>query len=365
MSKIVVALDAYVLPDDHKIFKCSPGKTYRFYQEVKRTNAVFLDIRGLDTLNADPLEWNDKEVLDVIADDRWNREIQSRANGNKEVGTEGVGRADRTKLGFLKALLGEAKKGDLIIVPVEGYNKDVLIGELLDQPWDVKIITAQDGDFEGNYIGRRVKWMSGIPKRFLSGELITALHTQTAFFQLGISLHQEICRLAYKNFVFKNNYIAEFFTSKQHFTSEDSAVLSAWINGFEYLRYRIESGDTAGLPESFVEMGLEKLPDNVAADLSININSPGAFVLNSSGAFAMALMAMLSLSGCDSKQVIDEGVEIELKTVGTADATCSIDVAKEVENYASTLSYKRLEKACELARRAQDDAKVTTQARLK
>ncbi|WP_430443956.1 hypothetical protein [Sphingorhabdus contaminans] len=365
MSKIVVALNAYVLPDDHKIFKCSPGKTYRFYQEVKRTSTVFLDIRGLNDLHSDPREWSDKEVLEIIADDRWNRELQSRARGNKEVGTEGVGRTDRTILGFLKALLGEAKKGDLIVVPVEGYNKDVLVGELLDHPWDVKSIEAQDGDYTGLYVGRRVKWMAGIPKRFLSGDLITALHTQTAFFQLGVSLHEEIYRLAYKNFVYRNNYIAEFFTSKQHFTSEDSAVLSAWLNGFEYLRYRISTGDVAGLPQSFVEMGLEKLPDNIAADLSININSPGAFVLKSSGAFAMSLMAMLALSGCDAQEVIDEGVEIELKTVGTADSTCSIEVAKEVENYAKTLSYKRLEKACELGLRAQEDAKVTAQARLK
>ena len=365
MSKIAVALDAYVLPDDHKIFKCSPGKTYRFYQEVKRTSTVFLDVRGLDVLNSDPREWNDNEVLDIIADDRWNRELQSRARGNKAVGTEGVGRTDRTKLGFMKALLGEAKKGDLIAVPVDGYNKDVLVGELLDHPWDVKTVEAQDGEYVGSFVGRRVKWMVGIPKRLLSGELIAALHTQKAFCQLDVSLHEEIYRLAYKNFIYKNNYVAEFFTSKQHFTSEDSAVLSAWLNGFEYIRYRISTGDVSGLPLSFVEMGLEKLPDNVAADLSININSPGAFVLKSSGAFAMALMVMLALSGCDAKKVTDEGVTIELKTVGTADATCSIEVAKEVENYATTLSYERLEKACELGRRARDDAKVTTEARLK
>lgn len=75
MGKIVVELDAYVLPDDHAILKVSPGKTYRFYEEVRRTKAVFLDIRGLDGLIGDPVDWADKDVLKIIADDRWAREL--------------------------------------------------------------------------------------------------------------------------------------------------------------------------------------------------------------------------------------------------------------------------------------------------
>lgn len=355
-----------MLPEDHAIFKVSPGKTYRFYQAVRRSNAIFLDIRGLDELGPDPSEWSDQEVLKIISDDRWMRELRSRERGNEPKGAEGITRTDRTRLGFLKALLGEAKKGDLIVVPVEAYTKDVLIGELLDDPWKTRVITAADGEEgEYNYIGRRVKWLAAQPKRLFSEEMIAALHTQTALFQIGRSLHEEVYRLAYRNFVYRNNFVAEFYTSKPHFTSEDSAVLSAWLNGFDYLRYQIASNDGVALPESFYEMALAKLPDQSAADLSININSPGAFVLRSATAFALALMAMLPLSGCDSKQIVDDGVEIHLKAVGSADGSCAIEVADEVRTYASTLSYARLETACELGRRAQYDAQVTTQARLR
>lgn len=367
MSKIVVELDAFVLPDDHSIFKCSPGKTYRFYQQVRKASAIFLDIRGLDTLGDDLREVSDKEILRVIAGDRWDREQASIARGNKPTGgTEAVSRIDRTRLGFLKALLGEAKKGDIIVVPVEGYDKDVLIGELLDHPWEVKTVTAEDGeDGAFNYIGRRVVWRAARPKRFFSNEMIAKLHTQTAFFQFGRSLHDEIYRLAYKNYVYDGSYVAEFHTSKQHFTSEDSAVLSAWLNGFEFVRHRVDTNSTAALPASFAEMGLAKLPDKSSSDLTININSPGSFVLKSSGPFALALMAMLPLSACGEKKIIDDGVEVQLKTIGSADATCSIEVEEDVKTYSTTLSYKHLEKACELGRRAQDDAQVTTQARLK
>lgn len=366
MPKIVVELDAYVLPDNHCIFKVSPGKTYRFYQEVRRTSTIFLDIRGLDSLSGHPALWSDKQVLEIIADDRWNRELQSREKGNDPKGLSGVTKIDRTRLGFLKALLGDAKKGDLVVVPVEGYDKEVLVGELVDEPWVLRTVLAKDGDDgEFNYIGRRVIWRAARPKRFFSGDLISALHTQTPLFQLGRSLHEEIYRLAYRNFVYNNNFVSEFYTSKVHFTAEDSAVLSAWLNGFEYLRFMISTSNTANLHSSFAEMGLAKLPDQVAADLTININSPGAFVLKSKGAFALTLMALLPLSACGSQRIIDDGVEIKLKTIGAANQNCSIEIEEEVKTYAETLSYNRLETACELGKRAQQDAKVTTQALLK
>lgn len=364
-SAIKVELDAYVLPDDHSIYKVSPGKTYRFYEHVRNANAIFLDVRGLGDLIGEPHEWNDDEVVRAIADDRWARELKSQARGNEPKGTSEISRSDRTKLGFLKALLGEAKKGDLIVVPAEGYSKEVLIGELLDEPWKVTTVTAQDGE-DGlfTYIARRVRWRAKRPKRLFSEDMIAALHTQTAMFLIAQSLHEEIYRLAYRNFVYRNMYVAEFYTSKQHFTSEDSAVLSAWLNGFEFLRYQIESS-ASSLPSSFLIMGLSKLPDELAADLSININSPGSFVLKSKSAFTLALMTLLPLSACDAEKVIDDGVQVELKTVGSAQSTCTIEIEDEVKTYAETLSYKRLEEACELGRRAHDDAKVTTRARLK
>jgi len=364
MSKAVVELDAYVLPDDHRIFKVSPGKTYRFYREVRRANAIFLDVRGLNALSGDPATWSDSAMLKAIADDRWDRELKSRAKGNDAKGSMGISKIDRTRLGFLKALLGEAKKGDLVVVPVEGYSKDVLIGELLDEPWDVRTIEAVDGE-EGpfTYIGRRVRWRAEQPKRFFSGEMIKALHTQTALFSLARSLHEEVYRLAYRNFVYRDNYVAEFYTSKARFTSEDSAVLSAWLNGFDFLQSKMRSKEK--LPGSFYEMGLSKVPDADAADLTININSPGAFVLRSTGGFALALMAMFALSGCDSKAVVDNGVTVKLKVVGAATNDVGNVIEGCVNDMAVALGEARLDQSSDLCVRAEQDAKVTTAAALK
>lgn len=363
MTEIVVDLDAYIISDEHRVYKCSPGKTYRFYREVRRSSSVFLDIRGLPAATKDG--WDDKKVLKAIADDRWDREVESRARGNQPVGSQGIGKSDRTRLGFLKGLLFDAQKGDLVVVPVDGYNKDVLVGELVGSAGDIVSVEANDDEQSFVYLGRKVKWRAALPKRFLSDDLIKALHTQTAFFQIKSSLYEEIYRLAFGNFIYKNNYIAEFKTSKDRFTAEDTAVVSTWINGLDVLQNQIDgklatsAGDT-----SFYVLGLTALPDNLAAEVKINIQSPGEIFVKSKRPFALGLMAMFALAGCDPQAVVDNGVTVKLKTVGEQSGT-SEEISDCVNAMAIALRANRLHEACGLSARAEKDAKMSTEATLK
>tara|TARA_R110000796_G_scaffold14011_21_gene45690 strand:- start:2028 stop:3092 length:1065 start_codon:yes stop_codon:yes gene_type:complete len=347
------------------VFKCSPGKTYRFYNQVRNAKAVFLDIRGLEDIPYKEEDWNEDKILEIIADDRWSRELESRARGNQHVGTEGVGRGDKTRLGFLKALLFEAKRGDLIVVPAEGYDKDVLIGELIDDAGDFQQISATDDETEYVYLGRRVKWRSASPKRLLSEEMIRALHTQTAFFQLKRSFHEEIYKLAYRNFIFRGDYVSEFRTSKLRFTAEDHAVVSTWLNGFDVLRNSVEmTNPTNDVKPSFFELGLQELDDSLAAEVQIDIQSPGEVFVKSFGPFALALMAFFPLAGCDSQAVVDQGVTVKLKTVGGG-ISSHTEVQECVNSMAIALGHERLDQSSQLCDRAIRDAKMTTQAVLK
>lgn len=367
MVKLVVELDVYVVPDDHKVYKCFPGKTYRFYRAVQASKATFLDIRGLEYLPDDPKTWKDEDVLKIISDDRWQRELDSRARGNKPHGTEGIGQTDRRTLTFLKHLLLDAKKGDLIVVPADGYTKDVLIGELITDAGSVAKFKVKDGVVERIFVGRSVEWKSTTEKRFFSRELIDLLHTPAALFAIPQYLHEEVYRLAYKNFVYCGSYVSTFQTSKEKFTSEDTAVVSTWFNGFEVLKDAIQRGALDEISgKSFFELGLQPLPDQVAAELTININSPGSFSIRSGTAFALALMAMMPLAACTPEEIEQEGVIVELRSIGNASATdCSSQAQGAVKSYVDALGNERLKQACELARRAKKDAKLTTKARLK
>lgn len=362
---ITVNLDAYVLPDDHTVFKCSPGKTYRFYLAVRAAKVVFPDIRGLDQLKGEPEQWTDAEILEVIAADRWQREMVSRMRGNQDQGSEGVSKIDRRNLTFLKRIFFEAKKGDLVVVPVDGYAKDVLIGELLTEPGDVRAVEAKDGDYNGSYFGRPVRWRSAVQKLALSEDLIKALHTQTAVFAIGRSLHEEVYRHAYVNFVYQGHFVAEFRTAKEKFTAEDMSVVSTWLNGFDVLRNAMSGDVEIADTDSFYKLGLQPLNDNLAAELRVNIQSPGEISVRSATPFALALMVVFALSGCDSKQVIDNGVTVHLKSVGTASKDVQGEVESCVSDMAIALGECRLDEAAGLGIRAEKDAKMTTSATLK
>lgn len=368
MAKIEIDLDAYALPDDHRVFKCSPGKSYRFYKVVRDANAVFMDVRGLAELGADPREWDDGEALRTIAADRWSRELESRARGNQHQGVAGISKVDRRNLGFIKSLLFEGKKGDLVIVPAEGYDKEVMVGEFLTEPGETNIVRAKDGEYSGAYIGRRVAWRPGFTKIDASEEMISVLHTRTAFFLVKQSVAEEVYRFCFGNFIYRGRYVAEFRTEKLKFTAEDSAVVSMWLNGFDVLRHEMEKKRPSALLEdhhTFYDLGLAKTPDRQAAELRININSPGEIYVRSKTPFAVALMAMMALSGCSGTDIVDNGVTVNLKTVGAATTDCKHELDSTINAMAVALGKARVEQACGLGKRAEIDAQVTTGAALK
>ena len=59
-----------------------------------------------------------------------------------------------------------------------------------------------------------------------------------------------------------------------------------------------------------VEVSGKKLDDGVSAEVKIDIQSPGEIFVKTAGPFALALMAMFALSGCNSKDVINNGVKV-------------------------------------------------------
>jgi len=366
-KSIVVQLDAYALPDDHTVWKCSPGKTYRFYTAVRDAYTVFPDIRGLTELGGGPSEWTLESLLQAVSNDRWERELERMARGRSPQSQPGITKADKEKLTFARRIWFEAKKGDLVVIPAEGYDKEVLIGELLTEPGDLRWIDAKDGEFEGKYIGRPVAWKRSIPKFQLNEDLIKALHTRAAVFPLRESRKEDVYRLAYRNFVYKGNYVAEFHTEKERFTAEDSAVVSTWLNGFDYLRHVLSETGVDNLPAqmSFYQMGLEPVPDSDSAELKINIQSPGEIFVKTFGPFALALMCMLPLSACSPQAVIDNNVTIEMNYVGNADASCEVLVRDTVKSMVGTMSYNRLDEANCLGVRAMNDAQLSTRAHLK
>ncbi len=364
MSVFNVELEAFVIPDDHTVWKVSPGKTYRFYRAVAASSFIFPDIRGLEGLQSKPANWQDDDVLKQISSDRYAREQNNVANGGSAVPRSHVVKSDKETLTFANRIWKEAKLGDLVVVPADGYDKDVMIGMIVSAPGVIEEVSATDGTHTGKYFGRRVKWLHSEPKFELDGELIKALHARAAVYALEEKLKESIYRLAFGNFTYKGHYVAEFRTEKKHFTAEDAAVVTAWLNGFQVLHHKLGGTFNLSSIPSFAALGLAPLPDAYAGELKININSPGEIFIRTAGPLALSLMALFSLSGCDSSAVVNQGVTIKLQSVAGAAAGEEAAVKADIEGLANALGEQRLAEANDLAQRAAKDAKVSTRAKV-
>jgi len=364
MAVIEVDLEAYALPDDHTVWKVSAGKTHRFYRAVRDAQTIFPDVRDLDHLNGNPRTWTDQQILHAIAEDRWSRELTKIAKRGEPQGSPTIGKRDRTVLTFLRRLWFEAKKGDLVIVPAEGWRESVLIGELLTEAGDIRRVEAKDGEYSGIYFGRPVFWRKSLPKQGLGTDLIKAIHTRTAVFPIKESLKEEIYRFAYASYVYREHYVAEFRTRKERFTAEDSVAVAVWLNGFDVLRNSLVHGD-ARAKESFAELGLDRLPDDLAAEVKINIQSPGEIFVRTVGPFALSLMTLFALAGCKPEEVDKNTVTVSLRQVGAGHNGVEKDVESDVNALKAALGEKRLIEANKYGKRAKEGAEISTGATLK
>jgi hypothetical protein len=362
---IEIFLDAYVLPDDHEVWKCFPGETYRFLQAVYEAKAVFLDIRGLEELDPDPGNWQDADVLRVISEDRWKRELEKESRGKSARGTPDVSSEDRKRLTFLKGLLFEAKKGDLIVLPADGYRREVLIGELLEDPGVVTPVMADHNKRTHEFVGRPVRWLPSKEKREFKADAIASLHSSNAFHLLARSARAEVYEVAYENYIYNHTFVATFKTTKQNFTTSDNAVVSVWFNALAaaYSAYRGEPLNLAH--KSFSDLGLISSAEAQRGELSIDIASPGSVLLHSFGVFALATMALFPAMEADAKTLLEQPITVQLRTVGSADDRCALEVSAAAEGIVKTLSLRRLQDACEVRTRAEKEATLHTKARLK
>lgn len=363
---IEVELDAYILPSDHGVWKVFPGRTYRFLEAVRASHHVFMDVRGLRSLPGTPFEWDKKAVISAIAGDRWDRELARAESGARPKGGAGVTKQDRKVFGFLKGLLLEAKKGDLVVLPADGYRREVLIGELLDDPGVISFVEAKDGGETSEYAGRRVKWLPSKEKREFHEKVIKSLHSSAAFHTISKSTRQEIYEVAYQNFILENLFVATFHTTKQQFTTSDNAIVSVWFNALA-ATYSAREGDPESsiAGKSFAELGLLRSEESQRGELSIDIASPGSVLLHSAGVFALATMALFPLMELDAATLAASPIAVKLHTVGGAGKECELVVSKAAEGIIQTLSVRRLQDACETAMRARHEATLATSARLK
>jgi hypothetical protein len=359
---VEVALGTYILPSDHKVWKFFPGKNYKFHDLVSETAVALIDVRNLQELGNDPTDWDEDDLLEHIADDRIERRVEmGAARPEKFVRSSG----DKATLTFLQGLFFTAKKGDLIVMPDKGYTTNVRIGMLLDKPGALKTVVASDIDTNYRYYGRRVAWVGEIEKRKLSDALISQLHSQAAFFDLGRSHYEEIYDRAFDDYVYDELFVATFRTSKNIFTSKDSLLSSLWFELIEVLEEARDGHEELAI-DNIYELAVESdINEDDRNDLSIYVQSPGWFRWRSQKSEPLAAIALFAMATANVPYAEAKKVTVSAQVIRQADSECLGDVNASVRAYLELLGKDRWEQACKLATKAKDQATLRSNATLK
>ena len=355
---VQVKLDAYVLPEDHTVYKFFPGEGYKFYDAILESKIAIIDVRGLEKLEGHPNEWDDDEVLDVISQDRVDRAIQAGGEKPKRL-VHSPG--DKLSQTILYGLLFEAEKGDLIVMPQRGYASTVWIGQLADDEIATIDVKGEGGSY--TYFGRRVKWVGSISKRGFSSDLVDLLQTPVAFFDIGQSNYDQVYRAAFDNYVHDNQFVATFRTAKDTFTPKDSFVTSVWLELLEVLEQARENEDDLPADASIFDLVITSdIDEGNRDDLSISVQSPGWFRIRSVVASPLASLALFALAVQGISYDDARAATTTAIVVRGADDSCMGDVDQSVRAYIELLGEKRWEEACRLAKQADVGAKLKADA---
>ncbi len=357
MADYEVELDAYVLPDGHKVYKLFPGETYRLNKEIVGSKAAFLDVRGLDTLNDDPASWTDDELRAVMKDDRIRREFAARRAVKRPAAQ------DNKRIKFLRNLFFVAKRGDLVVVPLgRGINGDVAIGEFSTEPGDIRRVTVMDGTAEFSTWGRPISWRTTTAKRSrFTVEMNSRLHAPAAFHLLEASFLEEVYLAAYGSFNYDNIYVASFPSDKERFTTTDQASIGVWFNGVSVIYQREVNGGSIGDEEGFIDLGLEES----GVELELMHNSPLSVIMRTVGPLAFSALALypMAVQGLPLSSL--QNVSVSAKAVAGAVDKCNVIIPPELAQIARGSGHGRWLTNCRIGKRVKEGATVKPTGHLK
>ncbi len=358
---VKVKLSATVLPPDHKIFKLFPGRDYKFYNHMKKSGYVFMDIRDLDELGEDPRRWDPEQLLKHISSDRVEQAVESGEDRPARIVRTPGDKAAQT---YLSGLLFAAKKGDMVLMPNRGYTTDVMVGQFAEGAGQFHKVQVQSRGGVATYFARRVKWIRGVEKRKFPDKVQGLLQTQPAFFDLGRSHYEEIYRLSFDDFVFDEQFFATFRTGKQIFTPKDNFLTSVWLELLEVLEEAREEGVKLPSGNIYDLVISSDIDERSRDDLSISVQSPGWFRIRSTAAAPLASLALFSMAIQSVPFEEAKAAEVSATVVGEDASDCIGAVDASVRDYIILLGKNRWEQACKLAIQAEAEAKLKAGAKV-
>lgn len=283
-----------------RIFVLHPGEHKKYFDLIRRTGMIFLNIPGMD------LHIGDLNVPNLLRK-KLRRTIDI-SEGKTILDLNqypDVPRGISSLYGSFTSLYARAKIGDLVIVPNRGYFEPFLLGEIISDFNEEDVLSIHNEEFPTPC--RKVRWL---PQKKSKSQISEALSNQMSNRKAIIeitedALIKEVLSLAYGKYIYND-------TSKSYFSGStyNSSNLQGIIDALTAINQLSQTIDP-----------------NTPIDIKINFNSPGGICITSEGRKAIFIAGLISacLCGCNYEDVQEEYRLISEEDVYCSDIMSSLD----------------------------------------
>ena len=372
---VILDPEIRIIPDDHKVFVLHPGQGKRFYEDFAESDAVFLDIPGIE-FNEKP-DPDNEELRNHL---RMARRIAawyksgakddnkpSRDPADYEVKNPAVD-APRF-VNEVRDLYAEPRAGDLIVIPGKGYNSTVFFGEFATDFEPGFSVTSRRYPYE-KIPARRVNWLEvHLAKGQFPARLIKLMQNRQAI----ISITQEqdlraIYEFAYQEYIWKETSGSFLKVKKDVIDVKDLADAFDLTNYFACQYIALKKGELDKFLKLPFDDAIEAYYDrSYFGGVSVEIHSPGYFGRPMKDVMlAGYVSAMLALSGANVTALAASQVVVENSANATpsmCDKELQDDIRESMEMYANFDLWEK--KVCPRRQASKEQVGLDTSASVK
>jgi hypothetical protein len=359
---ITVDIRTRFIPDNQRCYILFPGDGYRYYGAMRDQGAVFLDTPGLELPVSDNPKTSVKQIVLSSRIGDWHRagrpSDKMPPRNLEEVKYFRNTPGQQHFAGLVRGFFNTIRSGDIVIVPPQGYDDDVLFGEIGPR---IKNVSVRQYPKEA-IPGRAVRWIGRVPRSKIPLWLERKIPSPNPLRQIEKEFFPDIFDIMYERYFYQDEYVCKFDVKSKEFSSLDNFLFQQIVLYAAALhegRHEGNISDIAATPISLVVSKLEFSQD--IPDQRIQINSPGHIVVYSKNIIPLVAGIFMSMSAMAGDAGHSAAVVIE-NSADTSQVSkeCVADIKQEVMEDMIAMGYKRWQELCTIEAQARKRTQISS-----
>ncbi len=359
---IEIDIATRIVSDDEQMYVVRPGANFSLYDDFIRESAVFLDFPDLPfSLEQKPKATTTvREIVTrsiAIRDWHLGKLADEPSREQKDYKGAAVNRRVGAYIAAIQRLYYEVPNGTVLVIPSRTYIGDVLFVEITGPAEKREAAEAYPGE---DMMVRPIRILAKKQKASLSQELRTALGQPTPVMQIARALRDEILKITFKQYVFKELTSAKFTTSEADFSTLDDLNIQMFTNYVAGLLAASEVDPESNTPLDLMEsIKYLRARRDLVPELDQSISSPGFQRIYNDHIAPLVIAALMTVALSGS--AVAQTTEIRIKNSAMLKHDpCAVQIEERVRGSMRLADYDLFLKMCAALKETKSDTGLST-----